>query len=174
MSDDDASVRPKRWRRMQFVFVSTALLLVVTAYAWWSYRWIDERFVGAWRVTHNKGGDIHIYVLNRDGSGLRLSQAGSTWHRIYGFKYGWSLSRQGFQFGNNPDYVLQLAHYLMDLGGLRSGGRIRAFRYYGGIPGELVSVTQNRIVLRFPRPGIIKPDELTLTRIPPEDLPDWR
>jgi hypothetical protein len=173
MSDDALKMRSQR-RRRTFVVVSLLIVVLATGFAWRAHRWIDERFVGAWRVTHNKGDSVEVYVLNRDGSGLRLSQSGSTWQRVLGFQHGWSISRDGFHFGTNPSGVSQLADYVLDLGGLRTAGQFRAFQYFGGIPGELVRVTPDRIVLRFSRAGILKPDELTLTRIRQEEIPPWR
>ncbi|HVJ87068.1 MAG TPA: hypothetical protein VM452_15545 [Caulifigura sp.] len=172
---DEANRLKRQVRRRRFVVGLFCFGLLFSVWTWRSqHRWIDPRFVGAWRVTHNKADDVEVYLLNLDGSGTRLVHNGTNWSPTFNFRYGWRIGREGFHFGNNPGLLAQLAEYVGDLGGFRSAGRVQRFRYYGGMPGELVSVTSDKIVLRFSREGIIKPDELTLTRMAPEDVPEWR
>jgi hypothetical protein len=177
MSDEADIVVPRRTRRGRVFAVLAIVAIAVGGFAWQQFSWLDPRFVGVWRVTHNKSDDFdEIYILNSDGSGSRLVQTSNgAWQRLSpGFRYGWRINRAGFGFGTNPTFAVQLWEYVEDLGGLRSRGKLRMFHYYGGLPGELANVTPDRIVLRFRQAGIIKPDELTLTRMKREDLPTWK
>ncbi len=176
MSADDISAKSKRrWRKVTSAVVVTALLYVAFS-AWWNHRWIDPRFVGAWRVTNSKSPQQSIYVLREDGTARSLQHNADRdkwWDEgSRGAPFYWSVGQTGFLLQNLDSPSTQVGGWVTSLGGLRTRGRLKWLHITRNTDWEIVSGEPDRIRLGFPQPGIIIPLELTLDRIDTADVPD--
>lgn len=175
MSADDIRAKSKRrWRKVTSALVVTALLYVAFS-AGWNHRWIDPRFVGAWRVTNSKSTHQSIYVLRKDGSAHLFEHNAETdrWWDVgpTGPPFYWSVGRSGFLMQNLDSPSTQFGGWLTSLGGLLTKGRLKWPRIARNSDDEIISVQSDRIRLIVPTPGIIIPLELTLDRIDPSEIP---
>jgi len=174
MSSETLSSKPRRrWRRLVTGFLAFSMFSVAGS-AWWNRRWIDPRFVGAWRVTHSKWDGQWIIVLNDDGSALwleRQTDADEWWDRGSAFPNHWSVGRDGFLLDNLDSPGSQMSAWILSLGGLLDGGKPVPPRLFRNRSDEITSVTDNQIRLKVPQPGILIPTILTLDRLDPKDVP---
>ena len=175
MSDDGSKAKPKRrWRKTGIGFIAIVLLYFGIS-AWHNRRWVDPRFVGAWRVTNSKSNVESIYILKEDGSARWLAKEGTGgewWERgpMYAPFY-WSIGRDGFLLQNINSPSSQIGNWLLSLGGLLNNGRLTAPRVASNAASEIESVSDDQIRLNHTRPGIMVPLILTLDRMDPKDVP---
>jgi len=175
MSDDVESAKPRRrWRKIA-AGIAALTLLFVAYVAWNTYRWIDPRLVGAWRVTNSRPSAESIYILNKNGSARWLQREGEGdqwWERgPVGAPFYWSVGRDGFLMQNLDSPSAQMGEWLWSLGGLLNKGRLKAPRIGRNPALKIEFLSPDRIRLTRYTPGIIKPLELTLDRIDPESIP---
>jgi hypothetical protein len=175
MSDDRSKVKPKRrWRTIATGVVALTVLYFAGS-AWQNRRWIDPRFVGAWRVTDSKSSLQSVYVLRADGSARMLyrNDEGARW-REYGPRgapFYWSVSRDGFLLQNLNSPSSQFAGWLLSLGGLFTKGRFTAPRVVSNSADEILFVSDDQVRLLVPQPGITVPLILTLDRMDAAEVP---
>lgn len=169
MTDELQKPKSNRRRWLIATFLATFLILY---FAWLNYSWLDPRFVGAWRVTSPKWSREDIWVLNPDGSGMRLQRNPSgQWYRS-GDDWHWSISRDGFLFENILDKPSQFVRYVTSLGGLLTDqGKLTPLRFVSNRREGIVNVDEMSIRLEVRREEISYRDELTLERLDPADVP---
>jgi hypothetical protein len=164
----------RRWRSVITIAVVCVLLFIAFS-AWQSHRWIDPRFVGAWRVTNSKSKVESVYVLSADGSARWLEREGEGdqwWVRgARSAPFYWSVGRDGFLLQNLDSRSAQIGAWFQSLGGLLSKGRFTMPRAVSNAAEEIEFLTVDRIRLHHPQPGMIKPLFLTLDRIAPDEVP---
>ena len=107
MSDDGSKSKPKRrWRQIATGVIAIALLCFAVD-NWLNRRWVDERYVGVWKVdyghTHPRPDRIDpdmIWILHADGSGRWLVDHGEReWgERSNSGTWRWWIDRSGFHF----------------------------------------------------------------------------
>ena len=175
MSDDGSNVKPKRrWRKIATGVIALTLLYFAGS-AWQNRRWIDRRFVGAWRVTNSKSNTQSIYILKVDGSARWIEREGEGdkwWERgARTSPFYWTVGRDGFLLQNGDSPGAQMSGWLLSLGGLLKQGRLTSPRIVSNSSCTIEFVSDDQIRLDRTQPGIIVPLILTLDRINPEDVP---
>jgi hypothetical protein len=172
MSDDGSRSKPnRRWRKIAIGVVAIALFCFAIG-AWLNHRWIDPRFVGAWRVTNSKSSDESIYILKEDGSARWLQQEGNQWWERGPVEapFYWSVGRDGFLLQNLSSASSQIGGWFLSLGGLLKQGRLTAPRVVSNAAFGIESVSNEQVRLERTQPGI-PPHRLTLDRMDPKDVP---